>query len=495
LCAAFAASVIAGPAKAQTQYFFDWQDPPSSASNGTSSDGGTNYNYISAPILTDATLSAVETYLTNEHTANPTLPLAVKLTGPITNTTANAIFNSYDVAYVFGDFEATNADNSPGSAGNYAALATSYATLVGQVQGSSSSSNALISGFPLSPLNTDQTAPFPKNGPTAANFQNAKLNVASEVLYPGDASFKLPSQIYGALSPSQVISDGLTGANVSNAPNIRSTLFTLPLTRFSEVQVNTGGLANIPYISRFNDANSAAFAQATGNNYTGAGNTVPEFVANNPSASVGYNQLLSRDDFEAMVLHLRMRGATSYQLLDPGVVGYTVSQMESDAAQGWLGGSNPAAAAGLNSMFQQSSERPLTLSTTISVDGSLKTMENAGVVYSGITTGITNNTPPQTGPTMAILISNLDDASHTVNFGTIAFGTLSSPNVSIGAHSHELLQFTRNGSIWTQTSSVTMFSDGSTMTDSTGIGVPEPTSVGLLGMAGFAMLIRRRRKA
>ena len=146
-------------------------------------------------------------------------------------------------------------------------------------------------------------------------------------------------------------------------------------------------------------------------------------------------------------------------------------------------------------MFASSTQRPLTQATTINVDGNQVNMEQAGVVYSGITTGITNNSPPPTGPQLAILISNLDDNSHTVAFGTIALGTLSTSSFLMSAHSHELLQFTRNGSVWDLQSTTTMFSDGTAMTTGEGIGVPEPASVGLLGMLGFAMLVRRRRKA
>ena len=115
--------------------------------------------------------------------------------------------------------------------------------------------------------------------------------MTSEVLYGGDASFKTPSQLGGT----------------SNAPNIRSNLFILPLTRFSEVQTNTGGvIPNIPYVSRFNDANNPAFA--TG----GTVNGIPQFVTNNPSNTTTYNQLLSRDDFQALMLHIAH--ARSHQL-------------------------------------------------------------------------------------------------------------------------------------------------------------------------------------
>ena len=125
----------------------------------------------------------------------------------------------------------------------------------------------------------------------------------------------------------------------SAAPNIRSNLFTLPLMRFSEVQTNlSSSSVHMPYIARFNDATNPAFG--TG----GTVNGIPQFNAN---SGVGANQLMSRNDFSALVLQYRMRGATNYQLLDSGVVGYTTAQMETDAASGVV------AAAGAD-LFQRS---------------------------------------------------------------------------------------------------------------------------------------------
>src|SRR6202035_4311334 len=223
--------------------FFDWQDYSNTQGTG-------NANFIPAPILNDspATIAAVQAYFNSVdggNPSNPAKPLAVKIEGPITNATAAAIFNNYKVSFVFGDYEASGQNNSPGAPTSYAVTDSAYATLVNQVQTSAHSGSALISGFPFAPMATDKTSPNPANNPTAADFNASKVNTAAELLYPGDASFKTPSQLGGT----------------SNAPNIRSNLFTLPLTRLSNVSNNIApGMAHVPYISRFNDTNNPAFA-------------------------------------------------------------------------------------------------------------------------------------------------------------------------------------------------------------------------------------------
>src|ERR1039457_3474623 len=54
---------------------------------------------------------------------------------------------------------------------------------------------------------------------------------------------------------------------------------------------------------------------------------------------------------------------------------------------------------------------------------------------------------------------------YTVNAtNATALGTLSTSSFLLSAHSHELLYFTRSGSVWNLQSNTTMFSDGSAMT-------------------------------
>src|SRR5687768_4634611 len=63
--------------------------------------------YLPSPFLRDDTAGAVNAFL---KTLSANQPKAVKLEGPISNATANLIFNnpSYQISYVFGDLEMGN---------------------------------------------------------------------------------------------------------------------------------------------------------------------------------------------------------------------------------------------------------------------------------------------------------------------------------------------------------------------------------------------------
>jgi hypothetical protein len=195
-------------------------------------------------------------------------------------------------------------------------------------------------------------------------------------------------------------------------------------------------------------------------------------------------QLLSRADFEALVLHYRMRGATSYQLLDPGVVGYTQAQEEADASAGW----NESLVA---NVLNGTDGRAANLGNTITVDGTLKTIENAGVVWSAVTN---NNL---SGPQLAVLVSNMDTTtgSHTVTFNSSINGaTLSYTTGALGAGTHTILRFDKTGSTWTLQDIDPLFvGDPSSMTSRDGIGIPEPASLSLVGLGMMGVLCRRRR--
>ena len=74
--------------------YFDW----------SVTDGSGNANYTPAPILTDANVASVAAILASRP---PGSPLAVENVTPISNTTANAIFNNFKVSYVFADLESS----------------------------------------------------------------------------------------------------------------------------------------------------------------------------------------------------------------------------------------------------------------------------------------------------------------------------------------------------------------------------------------------------
>jgi len=59
------------------------------------------------------------------------------------------------------------------------------------------------------------------------------------------------------------------------------------------------------------------------------------------------------------------------------------------------------------------------------------------------------------------------------------------------AGEHRLLLFTLSGGQWQLNSNSQIFTDN----NRNGIGIPEPTSIGLVGLAGLGLLARRRRQA
>ena len=61
----------------------------------------------------------------------------------------------------------------------------------------------------------------------------------------------------------------------------------------------------------------------------------------------------------------------------------------------------------------------------------------------------------------------------------------------INAGSHRLLAFTLSGGQWQLNSSSVSFTDD----NRNGVGIPEPTTLGLLGVGAAGLLIRRRRHA
>jgi hypothetical protein len=345
-----------------------------------------------------------------------------------------------------------------------------------------------------------------------------------------------------------------------NNANIRVGLFIAPMWRFSQTQENLnalyGGTAltsvgltyhkNIPWVARFNnwgnksldsDGNSA-------NKYafvTGAPAPGPDGILGNGDDMTGVqtaNQLLSRGDFSAQIMHYRMRSAYSVNAFEAGVVGYTEQQKRDDIARGWYGRTSASftrtaaeatAEQHPNPIFNAADDLPATFTANPQVDGVSDSggtrSEQTGVIWSGRYS--------LTLAQLDILLSNLDSGNHQVKFGTTGAGTTADPiydiytdkngsgwtysgsnpdlsasrNVAIAAGTHRLLQFklvttriyssnTYTGSftskkIWLIDLNTQVFVDN----NRSGTGIPEPTSIGFLaGLGTIGALGARRRR-
>jgi hypothetical protein len=308
-----AASAASPPAvtKANNQ-FFDWQI-------------NTTPSYVPSPVLSNSSANAVNAFLQQQPTGSIR---AVKVLDPISNSTANLIFNNskYHVSYVLGDLEGQNAPQQ------IKTLAQQVRFVNGQINGTKTqSTNAFIGNFGFYNLANDITKPSNYNnesgehsfaGWSQGNFTNAKLNMSMPDLYAGSPSFRNPA------------------AGNSSAPNIRSALFTMPLLRTSQTQVSSpGNEAIVPYIARFNNWGNLSLDtdRNSANGYKFVpGQAIPaKFGLPGLSASQTANQMLSRRDFATEVLHMRLRGADSYVAFEPGVVGYLSDTKRTDAKTGW----------------------------------------------------------------------------------------------------------------------------------------------------------------
>ena len=456
LCVAVlaAAGTAATAQAAVSPQFFDWSVPTES--------GGPNYT--PSPLLTDSNFAAVDAFLATQ-AAIPGNLLALKVISPITSNGAKAIFDKYKINYVFADYEDGNA------------LANTQA-LVATIKASKKSASAFVGDFSMAPLNSDPTRPssLPPLTPTASgghslfsatSYKNAGVNMANPALYPGAPDFRNPA-------------DGN-----SNAPNIRSALFVLPIQRLSLTkQALPSGQKLIPWVSRFNNFGNDAL-----NN--GPQNPVHkfEFVQNNAIPANG--QLLSRGDFEAQVLHYRMRGADSINLFNydnpnSSVIGYSAAQERGDALTGW----NQSAAA---AVFNRGHFAFANFGTTAIVNP-FKTVssESVGTIWSGVYD--TSGTKRQ----LVVLLSNLGNVNQQVDIpkvgGIPTFETLvnthDKDDYNIEAGAHRILVFNLTGNKWHLATTTLAFTDN----NRNGIGVPEPTSVALLAMGGAGMLLRRKRR-
>jgi len=431
ILAAAAAFVGIGSSAKADDLLYDWR----AVNAATTPVAG----FVPAPFVTAGTGATAVPVLTQ---TQATFPGKVALKGvgtPMTPADIGLLFNNpnFTVNYAFLDYEGVGGQ----------AQATTVANLIhAQPKGTST----FVGNFRMFPGSGDTSGVGA--GPSVSDYLGSGLNMANEDLYPGSPTYKNPAQVAGGTSTS---------------PNIRSALFTLPIERVSFVTANLpAGHKHIPYVNRFNN---------WGNNALDSdGNPANGYQFNNPTGT----QLLSRGDFSALVAHYRLRGVDGVHLLDGGVVNYTQQQFEQDAKDGFK---LPA----IDAIFAGGGARVATLDTLSRVDGSIKDNEQTGVVYSGV------YSLSQAGGLgkLALLVSNLDEVSHSLDIPQKIGGKNVVGAIPILAGQHKLLEFTGAGTQWQLTNTSIVFTDA----DRSGVGVPEPVAMGGASIFALTMLFRRRR--
>jgi hypothetical protein len=380
--------------------------------------------------LRDDNVAAVDQFLS----AQPIK--AVKIDTPISPATVSAIYDKYNINFTFADYETADATSN-------------LATLVNQIKASVATgpaymtNSSYVSNFAFAPIYSDPTSPAAVSG--HADYVAAGLNMASENLYPGSPSLRNPA------------------SGNSSSPNIRSALFTLPIDRLSQVTASLpAGQAHVPYVDRFNNFQNSN-------------------LDNNGDSSDGYrfetqNQLLSRGDFQAQILHYRLRGATSVHGLQGGVEGYTAEQFKSDINTGW----NSVAA--VNDIFSDPNARLATLDTQGKADGVLRGLEDVGVMFSGVYSAAKGK--------LVLLLSNLDEQSHTISFSSKIGGKNVPGDYPVDAGMHEILQFDAAGTNWSFIGASQVFADD----NRAGVGVPEPSTIALGAAVMLIGIVGRRKR-
>jgi len=448
------ASCVAGRADTLHNQFFDWTigDTPAQDPN----------HFISSPFLTDANRDSVNTFL---GTLDANSIRAVKVEQPISDDTAKLIFSNptYNVSFVFADLET----GTP---------VADVQRLVQQVKVSSSSA-AAVGNFGMSSIaGMDPTLPegYWKNGRGSHSFAgfrrddfvSAGVNMSNADLYPGDPSYRNPI------------------AGNSTAPNIRSALFTLPVSRLSQVTATkTIGEVNVPYVADFNNWGNDAFDS---DHDPSSG-----FRWDNPT----HDQMLSSQDVAALMAHYRLRGADSVHLLNTGVVDKTQEQFQKEVVSGWTESRIDTIMSAADRMIlikdgpNGKGVPSLGDNTSITIDGKSKSIEDAGALWSGVYSLSLEK--------MDVLLSNMDGASHTITLPNKVGGfNVATTDFTVPEGSHMLVEYGLSGNgknrSW-QVAMFTPFEDGLDH-DRGRPGVPEPTTVAMLSIGAMMVITRRRRR-
>ena len=389
---------------------------------------------IPVPTLRNSSDTALATFLSTQSTP------AVKIPRPLSSATVTQFFDGATaLSKVFVGFE------NPGTGGD-ALTATQFGTLVSQLN-SSGSSGASVGHYGLDLYHPDATNPAPSSGLSDAAYLFSGANTGNPILFPGSPTFRTPA------------------SSSSTAPNIRSALFTLPLTRLSRVAQSTPSSDMIiPFVSRFNSIGSPL----VNSEFEG----IPAWETT--------DQLLSRGDYQALMTHYRMRGANGVIAHSPGVVGYTRASFIADTVAGWdlLGTIYPGEFSILN----------------LESGG----LEMGGFAWSGVFGSVAGGDVIAT-----VLLSNLRDATIFVSlpsmFDGIDIEPFSSSARSVVSNGHKLLTFLLDDDLWKLQSAVEVFDLPGDGNSGIGIGsplfppVPLPPAVWLLG-SSLVLLLRSRRR-
>jgi hypothetical protein len=397
--------------------------------------------FTTAPILDDTVASAANV---SGVLGSAPPPAAIQVRMELQTAEALAVLANFPIKYIFTEFNTLGADRRT--------KAVADAALT-----SGASAAAFVGNFNLYPnLGTDPTRPATEQAKfTGIDYSAARGHVGAQLgnqfaapaLLPGTADFRTPAQ------------------GNSNAPNIRSALFVLPIERLTLAELGLRGFAApptdttafaiaaspndpaqrlIPWVMRFNNLDNAAL---------GGGPNGSGFVQNAATPSNG--QLLSPGDFQAQLLHYRLRGADDLILLigaDPngpsGVVGYGNAQAQSDVVTGW------SASTVANGIIARQNYAFANLSNSIadSLDANgpvVRSTEIAGAIWSGVYDRV-GSAAPDGQRKMAVLISNMSGVQKTIDLPDIGGFAVEHPTTSdpraaafmLNAGTHRLLSFT-----------------------------------------------------
>jgi len=549
---AAAVAVLSAPALLQASPY------PDKLNDGTSThwfadwDVNTNpapQDFFVTPFANNATIASVKTQMMQSVAAGR--PTGIKINNAALSSAAAASLFNFNfgtaatprtISYVFCDFE--GADSNDHTAGTKASNIAKVKQIVQWTDVSTQANRNYVGEFALTPLKYVDTGSHDgKDGYdptrrgalayTKTDYDNAKVNMANTDLYPGSPNYRNKS----------------TGDWANT--NIRTGLFVGPIGRLTAVQnalnkdydglnksiQNKNGAGDpqynkqIPWVTRFNN-----FGNASLNNTVVAGKPFafkPGLPAGSLTASQTANQLLGRGDFSALIQHYRMRGAYSVNLFEPGVVGYTKTQMQDDVRSGWYGGTlNPGDPNGadatsrsaimhVNNIYAASDSKAATMTLNPVIDGTSLSSgirsENSGTIWSGEYSVNLKK--------LDILASNLDTVNHMIRFGKVdAYEVFTQKNGAgevyndknffasnrsalIQAGMHRLIQFdlvsvkqwsksNYSGSystktVWLLNQNYLVFQNNTGRGDT---GIPEPTTFGMLAAAGSMSLVCRRQR-